>query len=209
MLRIEHFSKQYAPGRYAVQDLTLHVAPRRDLRVPGPQRRGKSTTLRAVAGVLDFTEGDIIVAAAPSAPGRCRPSRPWRFCRITPTCTTSSPASSTSTLSRMSAASGGPAHRAHRALCRGLCPHCDLGSPIGSYSHGMKQKLALISAFLRQPKLLLLDEPFVGLDPNAAYTLKQLLRQLCQAGGRCSSPPTCWRWPKSSATSWPSCGPVA
>lgn len=59
----------------------------------------------------------------------------------------------------------------------------DLGSPIGSYSHGMKQKLALISALIREPKLLLLDEPFVGLDPNAAYTLKQRLRALCRAGG--------------------------
>ena len=58
-----------------------------------------------------------------------------------------------------------------------------LGSPIGSYSHGMKQKLALISAFIRQPKLLLLDEPFVGLDPEAAYHVKELLKQLCESGG--------------------------
>ena len=59
----------------------------------------------------------------------------------------------------------------------------DLGGPVGGYSHGMKQKLALISALIRQPRLLLLDEPFVGLDPNAAYTLKQMLRQLCRDGG--------------------------
>lgn len=68
MLRIEHFSKQYAPGRYAVQDLTLHVAPGEICGFLGHNGAGKSTTLRAVAGVLDFTEGDIIVAGSSIRP---------------------------------------------------------------------------------------------------------------------------------------------
>ena len=64
----------------------------------------------------------------------------------------------------------------------------------------MKQKLALISAFIREPALLILDEPFVGLDPAAAFTMKQFLKELCEQGGSVFFPPMCWKWRKSSAT---------
>ncbi len=65
----------------------------------------------------------------------------------------------------------------------------NLGSPIGSYSHGMRQKLALISAFIRRPRLLILDEPFVGLDPSAAHIMKGYLSELCQTGNWCKAAP--------------------
>ena len=184
MLRIEHFSKQYAPGRYAVQDLTLHVAPGEICGFLGHNGAGKSTTLRAVAGVLDFTEGDIIVAGSSIRTRPVQAKQAMAFLPDNPdlydflTCI--------QYLNFIADVCGIPADLRTERIARYAGDFAltgDLGSPIGSYSHGMKQKLALISAFLRQPKLLLLDEPFVGLDPNAAYTLKQLLRQLCQAGG--------------------------
>ena len=184
MLSINHFSKQYAPGRYAVQDLTLQVAPGEICGFLGHNGAGKSTTLRAVAGVLDFTEGDITIdghsiRTEPVAAKQAMaflPDNPDLYDFLT----------GIQYLNFVADICAVPADvRTARIqeLAGAFALTGDLGSPIGSYSHGMKQKLALISALIRRPKLLLLDEPFVGLDPNAAYTLKQMLHQLCREGG--------------------------
>lgn len=184
MLSINHFSKQYAPGRYAVQDLTLQVAPGEICGFLGHNGAGKSTTLRAVAGVLDFTEGDITIdghsiRTEPVAAKQAMaflPDNPDLYDFLT----------GIQYLNFVADICAVPADvRTARIqeFAGAFALTGDLGSPIGSYSHGMKQKLALISALIRRPKLLLLDEPFVGLDPNAAYTLKQMLHQLCREGG--------------------------
>ena len=184
MLSINHFSKQYAPGRYAVQDLTLQVAPGEICGFLGHNGAGKSTTLRAVAGVLDFTEGDITVdghsiRTEPVAAKQAMaflPDNPDLYDFLT----------GIQYLNFVADICAVPADvRTARIqeFAGAFALTGDLGSPIGSYSHGMKQKLALISALIRRPRLLLLDEPFVGLDPNAAYTLKQMLHQLCREGG--------------------------
>ena len=184
MLSINHFSKQYAPGRYAVQDLTLQVAPGEICGFIGHNGAGKSTTLRAVAGVLDFTEGDITIdghsiRTEPVAAKQAMaflPDNPDLYDFLT----------GIQYLNFVADICAVPADvRTARIqeFAGAFALTGDLGSPIGSYSHGMKQKLALISALIRRPRLLLLDEPFVGLDPNAAYTLKQMLHQLCREGG--------------------------
>ena len=184
MLSINHFSKQYAPGRYAVQDLTLQVAPGEICGFLGHNGAGKSTTLRAVAGVLDFTEGEITIdghsiRTEPVAAKQAMaflPDNPDLYDFMT----------GIQYLNFVADICAVPADvRTARIqeFAGAFALTGDLGSPIGSYSHGMKQKLALISALIRRPRLLLLDEPFVGLDPNAAYTLKQMLHQLCREGG--------------------------
>lgn len=184
MLSINHFSKQYAPGRYAVQDLTLQVAPGEICGFLGHNGAGKSTTLRAVAGVLDFTEGDITIdghsiRTEPVAAKQAMaflPDNPDLYDFLT----------GIQYLNFVADICAVPADvRTARIqeFAGAFALTGDLGSPIGSYSHGMKQKLALISALIRRPRLLLLDEPFVGLDPNAAYTLKQMLHELCTEGG--------------------------
>lgn len=184
MLSINHFSKQYAPGRYAVQDLTLQVAPGEICGFLGHNGAGKSTTLRAVAGVLDFTEGDITIdghsiRTEPVAAKQAMaflPDNPDLYDFLT----------GIQYLNFVADICAVPADvRTARIqeFAGAFALTGDLGSPVGSYSHGMKQKLALISALIRRPRLLLLDEPFVGLDPNAAYTLKQMLHQLCREGG--------------------------
>ena len=184
MLNIEHYSKTYPGGHKAVDDLSLHVLPGEIYGFIGHNGAGKTTTLRAVAGVLDFTQGHIRIAghdiqAEPVAAKKVTaflPDNPdlYEFMK------------GIDFLNFIADLYDIPADQ----RTRDIGTYADafeltgnLGSPIGSYSHGMRQKLALISAFIRRPKLLVLDEPFVGLDPAAAYVLKEQLAQLCQAGG--------------------------
>ncbi len=184
MLRIDHFSKQYAPGRYAVQDLTLHVSPGEIYGFLGHNGAGKSTTLRAVAGVLDFTQGEITIAGhsirtQPVAAKQAMaflPDNPDLYDFLTGI-------QYLNFIADVCAIPAGARTERIRRYADAFALTADLGGQVGGYSHGMKQKLALVSALIRQPRLLLLDEPFVGLDPNAAYTLKQFLRELCRAGG--------------------------
>ncbi len=184
MLHIEHFSKTYPGGKQAVDDLTLTVAPGEIFGFIGHNGAGKTTTLRAVAGVLDFTEGAISIDGHdirrdPTAAKQVTaflPDNPDLYDFL----------SGIQYLTFIADLYEIP--QAHRQLL--IAKYADafaltgnLGSPIGSYSHGMKQKLALISALIRRPRLLILDEPFVGLDPTAAHLLKGFLAELCQAGG--------------------------
>ncbi|MEG2022053.1 MAG: ABC transporter ATP-binding protein, partial [Oscillospiraceae bacterium] len=150
----------------------------------GHNGAGKTTTLRAVAGILDFEEGSITIDghSIKDEPVKAKtitaflPDNPDLYDYM----------SGISYLNFICDIYGiSKADREER-----IKQYADkfeltgsLGSAIGGYSHGMKQKLALISAFVRKPKLLILDEPFVGLDPTAAFAMKQLLKELCAAGG--------------------------
>ena len=183
MLKIEHYSKTYPGGKRAVDDLSLHVRPGEIYGFIGHNGAGKTTTLRAVAGVMDFTEGRITIgghdiqkeSVAAKQITAFLPDNPdlYEFMK------------GIDYLNFIADLYGIPGEERTRRISRyadGFGLTGNLGSPIGGYSHGMRQKLALISAFIRQPKLLILDEPFVGLDPSAAHVMKGYLAELCENG---------------------------
>lgn len=183
MLQIERFSKSYSGGNKAVDDLSLRVEAGEIVGFIGHNGAGKSTTLRACAGVLDFTEGTIRIDGhdirrEPVAAKRVTaflPDNPDLYEFMTGIAFLNFIAD----LYDISAED-----RTRRIARYGDAFELtgNLGSPIGSYSHGMRQKLALISAFIRKPRLLILDEPMVGLDPSAAHVLKEFLAELCAEG---------------------------
>ena len=183
MLRIDHYSKTYPGGKRAVDDLTLHVRPGEIYGFIGHNGAGKTTTLRAVAGVMDFTEGTIAIdghdikrePVAAKQVTAFLPDNPdlYEFMK------------GIDYLNFIADLYDIPAEQRTADIGKYAGTFeltGNLGSPIGSYSHGMRQKLALISAFIRRPKLLILDEPFVGLDPAASHLMKGYLAELCQGG---------------------------
>ena len=184
MLEFQNFSKIYKGGHRAVDGLTLRVAPGELCAFIGHNGAGKTTSLKAAAGILDFEEGDILVGgvSVKADPLACKrqlayiPDEP----RLYPNLTGLQYLSFIGDIYGVSAAE----RRARIEQYAGAFELTgNLGDLIATYSHGMKQKLALVSAFLHQPRLLLLDEPFVGLDPTAALTLRGFMRELCGAGG--------------------------
>ncbi|QGF24752.1 ABC transporter ATP-binding protein [Raineyella fluvialis] len=183
MLEISHLTHRFG-STLAVDDLTLTVPAGRITGFIGHNGAGKSTTLRAAAGILPFNAGAIAVdghdvRTDPIAAKRASaflPDNPDLYDFMT----------GLDFLAFIADLYRIP--RAERRDRIGFYAEAydmtgNLGGVIGGYSHGMKQKLALISAFLRRPRLLLLDEPFVGLDPLASHTLKEHLRALCRDGG--------------------------
>lgn len=184
MLKIDHFSKAYDASSLAVDDLCLEVKAGEIYGFLGHNGAGKSTTLRAVAGVLDFEQGDIFID------GHSIKSEPVAAKKVTAFLPDNPDLYEFYTgikyLTFIADIYEVPKDRRNELIAK----YADafeltgsLGSAIGSYSHGMKQKLALISALIRSPRLLILDEPFVGLDPVAAFTLKGFLHELCAQGG--------------------------
>lgn len=184
MLNIEHYSKTYPGGKKAVDDLCIHVLPGEICGFIGHNGAGKTTTLRAVAGVMDFSEGKITIDGhdirkEPVAAKRVTaflPDNPdlYGFMK------------GIDYLNFIADLYDIPGEQRTADIARfgdAFDLTGNLGSPIGSYSHGMRQKLALISAFIRRPRLLVLDEPFVGLDPAAAHIMKEYLAELCRGGG--------------------------
>ena len=183
MLRIEDFSKTYSGGKRAVDGLSLHVEPGKIYGFIGHNGAGKTTTLRAAAGVLDFTEGRILidghdVRREPVAAKRVTaflPDNPDLYAFMTGI-------QFLNFIADLYDIPGDARTRRIEKYADAFELTGSLGSAIGSYSHGMRQKLALISAFIRQPRLMLLDEPMVGLDPSAAHTMKGFLAELCADG---------------------------
>lgn len=184
MLSIQHYSKTYPGGKRAVDDLSLTVAPGEIFGFIGHNGAGKTTTLRAVAGVMDFTEGTITIDGHDIRADATAAKRVTAFLPDNPDLydflTGIQYLTFIADLYDLS-----QADRQARIGKYGDAFELtgSLGSPIGSYSHGMKQKLALISALIREPRLLILDEPFVGLDPVASHLLKGYLRETCDRGG--------------------------
>ena len=183
MLEIRHYSKSYGADKKAVDDVSLSVLPGDIYGFTGHNGAGKSTTIRAIVGVLDFTEGDIFIDghSVKSEPMACKritayiPDNPDLYENLT----------GIQYLNFVADVFGISASEREERIARyaGLFEiTSDLGDLISAYSHGMKQKLAIISALIHNPKLLVLDEPFVGLDPKATFTLKELMREMCREG---------------------------
>ena len=183
MLEIKHYTKQYGTGKKATDDVTLTVESGDIYGFIGHNGAGKSTTIRAVVGVLDFEEGEIYIDghSVKDEPMECKkitayiPDNPDLYENLT----------GIQYLNFVADVFDiGAKEREERiAKYAGLFEITDsLGDPISSYSHGMKQKVAIISALIHDPKLLVLDEPFVGLDPKATFTLKEIMHEMCGRG---------------------------
>ncbi len=183
MLNIEHLTKTYGEKK-AVDDLCLHIRPGEIYGFIGHNGAGKTTTLKSVAGLLRFDAGEITVNghSVKTDPLACKrdmayiPDNPDLYDFMT----------GIGFLNFVADIFGVDAQtRAtrirHYADTFELT--ADLAQPISAYSHGMKQKLAVISALIHAPKLILMDEPFVGLDPVAAHTLKGIMHDICRQGG--------------------------
>lgn len=183
ILRIEHLTKSYG-NKKAVDDLSLSIQSGDLFGFIGHNGAGKTTAIRSAVGVLDFEQGTITVDghSLQDEPLACKqiiaylPDNPDLYDYLTGIQYLSFIADifNVSKLEREERI----ADYAGR-----LELTASLGDLIGSYSHGMKQKLALISAFLHKPRLLVLDEPFVGLDPSAAFQLKEMMKEMCDQGG--------------------------
>ena len=183
MLEINHYTKRYGDKK-AVDDLTLHIAPGEIYGFIGHNGAGKTTTLKACAGILQFDEGEIKIGGIniKDDPLACKritayiPDNPDLYDFM-------SGIKYLNFIADIFAV--GEKEREERikkyADMFEITP--DLSQPIASYSHGMKQKLALISAWIHEPKLIIMDEPFVGLDPKASHLLKGMMRSVCDNGG--------------------------
>lgn len=183
MLEIKNFSKSYTGGEKAVDNLNLTVNAGEICGFIGHNGAGKSTTIRSVVGVLDFTEGDIFINghSVRQEPLECKkvtayiPDNPDLYEHLTGI-------QYLNFIADIFGIDGAARTEAIKKYGDLFEITSDLGSLISSYSHGMKQKVAIISALIHKPKLLVLDEPFVGLDPKAALSLKNIMREMCDEG---------------------------
>lgn len=183
MLDIQHLTKTYGEKK-AVDDLTLHIAPGEIYGFIGHNGAGKTTTLKSVVGILQFDQGEITIGgkSIKTDPLACKrllayiPDNPDLYDYMT----------GIKYLNFIADVFGVDA-QTRRERIRTYADTFeltgDLAQPIAAYSHGMKQKLAIIAAWLHQPKLVVMDEPFVGLDPKASHLLKGMMRELCDQGG--------------------------
>ena len=183
MLKIDHFTKTYGEKK-AVDDLTLHIQRGEIYGFIGHNGAGKTTTLKSVAGIMQFDSGEILIdgISIQKDPIACKkkmayiPDNPDLYEFMT----------GMQYLNFIGDIFGIPAQeRTQRiqSLAETFEIAGDLSQPINAYSHGMKQKLAIIAAWIHDPQLILMDEPFVGLDPKAAHILKGMMRDVCNRGG--------------------------
>ncbi len=184
MLKIENYTKTYDNGKTAVHNLSLNVEKGDLFAFIGHNGAGKSTTIKSVVGILPFTEGNIYIdgMSIKTSPIKCKqiigyiPDNPDLYESLTG-----------SDYLNFIADLFGVSKEKRKEIIDYYAKKFelvdDLNNYISSYSHGMKQKLALISAFVHEPKLLVLDEPFVGLDPKATFIVKNVMKEFCENGG--------------------------
>ena len=183
MLKINGLTKTYGDKK-AVDDLTLHIAPGEIYGFIGHNGAGKTTTIKSCAGILQFDAGEIYVDGLSVKTDALECKRRMAYIADNPDLYEFM--SGIKYLNFIADIFCVPADARMERIRKyadifGLTD--DLAQPISAYSHGMKQKLAIISAWLHTPKLIIMDEPFVGLDPKAAHELKQMMREHCDAGG--------------------------
>ena len=183
MLKIEHLTKLYGEKK-AVDDLSLHIEKGEIYGFIGHNGAGKTTTIKACCGILQFDSGEIWVdgVSIKDDPLSCKrriayiPDNPDLYDFM-------SGIKYLNFVADIFGVSQSERQERIRRYADTFELTDDLAQPIGSYSHGMKQKLAIISALIHEPKLIIMDEPFVGLDPKASHTLKLLMRDICDRGG--------------------------
>ena len=183
MLDIQHLTKTYGEKK-AVDDLSLHIAPGEIYGFIGHNGAGKTTTLKSVVGILQFDQGEITIdgRSIKADPLGCKremayiPDNPDLYDYMT----------GIKYLNFIADVFGVDAQTRQariRTYADAFELTGDLAQPIAAYSHGMKQKLSIIAAWLHDPKVIIMDEPFVGLDPKAAHLLKGMMREICDNGG--------------------------
>lgn len=183
MLNIINYSKAYKNGKKAVDNVSLEVNPGEIFAFIGHNGAGKTTTIKAIVGILDFTEGDILIdgISIKENPIACKekiayiPDNPDIYESL-------KGIQYLNFIADIYKVSKEDREREIKKYAEIFEIASALGDLISSYSHGMKQKLAIISALLHKPKLLILDEPFVGLDPKASHLLKQEMKNICNEG---------------------------
>ena len=184
MLEIKNFTKIYPNGKVAVSDVSLKVENGDIFAFIGPNGAGKTTTIKSIVGINDFNKGEILIDGMSIAekPIDCKkvlayiPDNPDIYETLTGV-----------QYLELVADIFNVGKEERNALAKEyanlLGLEKDLNSPISTYSHGMKQKLVLISAFIHKPKLIVMDEPFVGLDPKASFTVKEVMKKFVAEGG--------------------------
>ena len=183
VLQINHLTKTYGTKR-AVDDLSLEIRSGEIYGFIGHNGAGKTTTIKSVCGILQFDSGEILIngKSVKASPIECKkmiayiPDNPDLYEFM----------SGIKYLNFVADVFGIPSDARQQRIHKYselFELTSDLAQPVSAYSHGMKQKLALISALIHEPKLMVLDEPFVGLDPKASFTVKQIMREMCDAGG--------------------------
>ena len=183
MLKIEHLTKVYG-GKKAVDDLSLHIQPGEIYGFIGHNGAGKTTTLKSVVGILQFDEGEITIdgISIRKQPLACKkkfayiPDNPDLYDFMTGI-------KYLNFIADVFGVDENIRQERIRKYAELFELTNDLGQPIAAYSHGMKQKLAIIAAWMHDPKLIIMDEPFVGLDPKASHLLKGMMREVCDNGG--------------------------
>lgn len=190
MLQIKNITKRYKGGKEAVSNLSLDIQAGDIYGFIGHNGAGKTTTIKAVVGIIDFDEGDILIdgESIRVSPINCKkklayiPDNPDLYEHLTGI-------QYLNFVGDIFEVSAKDREDKIRRYANDFEITSVLGDLISSYSHGMKQKLAIISALIHDPKLLILDEPFVGLDPKAAIILKNTMRSLCEQGSAIFSLP--------------------
>ena len=171
MLRIDHLTKKYGEKK-AVDDLSLHIQKGEIYGFIGHNGAGKTTTIKACCGILAFDEGEIFIDGT-SVKADPNPDL-YEFL---------SGIKYLNFIADVFRVDKETREAKIKELADTFEITADLAQPVSAYSHGMKQKLAIIAAFIHSPELIIMDEPFVGLDPKAAHILKQMMRKHCDEGG--------------------------
>lgn len=183
MLKIEHLIKIYGDKK-AVDDLSLHIKPGEIYGFIGHNGAGKTTTLKSIVGILQFDSGEIYIdgRSIKESPIECKknfayiPDNPDLYDFMTGI-------KYLNFIADIFGVEESVRQERIRKYAEMFEITDDLAQPIASFSHGMKQKLAIIAAWIHNPKLIIMDEPFVGLDPKAAHLLKGMMRDVCDNGG--------------------------
>ncbi len=183
MLNISHLTKTYGEKK-AVDDLSLRIAPGEIYGFIGHNGAGKTTTIKSVVGILQFDEGEITSdgVSVKDDPIACKkkiayiPDNPDLYDFM-------SGIKYLNFVADIFGVSAADRQERIKKYADMFELTGDLAQPISAYSHGMKQKLAIISAWIHEPKLIIMDEPFVGLDPKASFLLKEMMHEVCEKGG--------------------------
>lgn len=183
MLKISNLTKTYGEKK-AVDNLSLHIQPGEIYGFIGHNGAGKTTTLKSIVGILQFDEGEVLIdnISVKADPIACKkelayiPDNPDLYEFMTGI-------EFLNFVADIFGVSAEDRNARIASLADTFELTDDLAQPLSAYSHGMKQKLAIISAWIHEPKLIIMDEPFVGLDPKAAHILKEMMREVCNKGG--------------------------